>query len=80
MRNRGQLTIPDTIRTQREWTSPNSVVTITSERPDEIIIRPQVKQYNWDKIWEGVKQARSIKGKGKATSAVEFLQKDRRSH
>ena len=80
IRSRGQLTIPESIRMQRDWVSPNSVVTISSEHPDEIIIRPHVKNYDWDKIWEGIKKARAIKGKGKAISAGEFLEQDRRSH
>ena len=79
VRNRGQLTIPESIRIQREWVSPNSVVTITSENPHEIIIRPHIKKYDWDKIWSMVKRARAIKGRGKG-NAAEFLEKDRRSH
>ncbi len=80
IRDRGQLTIPDSIRALREWTSPNSVVTITSERPDEITIRPHKKEYDWDKMWEGIRKSRALKGKGKTTSAAEFLEKDRKSH
>lgn len=80
VRDRGQLTIPDSIRVLREWVSPQSVVTISSERPDEIVIRPHKKEYDWDKIWEGIRKSRAIKGNGKTTSAVEFLEKDRRSH
>lgn len=79
IRNRGQLTIPDSIRDLRQWASPNSVVTITSERPDEIIIRPHKKKYDWDKIWELIKRSRAIKGKGHG-SAAEFIAKDRLSH
>lgn len=80
IRNRGQLTIPDSIRALREWVSPNSAVTITSEQPDEIVIRPHKREYDWDKIWEGIRQSRAMKGKGKAVSVAEFLEKDRRSH
>lgn len=80
IRSRGQLTIPDSIRAIREWSSPNSVVTLTSDRPDEIVIRPHKKEYDWDKIWEGIRIARSIKGKGKTTPAADFLEKDRGSH
>lgn len=80
IRNRGQLTIPDSIRAVREWASPNSVVTITTERPNEIVIRPHKKEYDWDKIWAGIKLSRSLKGKGETTSALAFLEKDRRSH
>lgn len=80
IRNRGQLTIPDSIRAIREWSSSNSVVTITSDRPDEIVIRPHKKEYDWDKIWEGIRIARSMKGKGKIKSAAKFLEEDRKSH
>ncbi len=57
-----------------------SAVTISVIKPDEIVIKPHRKQYDWDEIWTAVKQARAIKGKGKASSAREFLEKDRRSH
>lgn len=79
IRNRGQLTIPDSIRALRNWTRTNSAVAVTSERPDEIIIKPFKKQYDWDKIRELIKRARAIKGKGEG-SASEFLERDRRSH
>ncbi|HCS78175.1 TPA: hypothetical protein DIV55_00340 [Patescibacteria group bacterium] len=80
VRNRGQLTIPGSIRKTIDWISPMSAVTISVIKPDEIVIRPHKKVYDWNKIWAGVKQARAIKGKGNATSTIEFLQKDRRSH
>lgn len=80
VRGRGQLTIPDSIRRLVSWITPMSAVTISVIKPDEIVITPHKREYNWDKIWEGIRKARAIKGKGKAISAVEFLQKDRRSH
>lgn len=80
IRERGQLTIPDSIRRLISWVSPMSAVSITVIKPDEIVIRPHQTQVNWDEIWEGIKQARAIKGKGNSVSAAEFLQKDRRSH
>ncbi|OGY12324.1 MAG: hypothetical protein A3D26_00070 [Candidatus Blackburnbacteria bacterium RIFCSPHIGHO2_02_FULL_44_20] len=57
-----------------------SAVSISVIKPDEIIIKPHKKEYDWDEIWEAVRKARAIKGKGKAISAAEFLEKDRRSH
>ncbi len=79
IRDRGQLTIPDSIRVLRDWASTNSAVVISSERPDEIVIRPHKKDYDWDKMWELIKRSRAIKGKGHG-SAAEFLEKDRQSH
>lgn len=79
IRNRGQLTIPDKIRETFDWLTPSSVVTITSQKPDEIIIKPYQAKVDWDRIWEGIKKSRAIKGKGRG-SAAEFIEKDRRSH
>ena len=83
IRQRGQLTIPDKIRETFRWLTSSSIVTITSQKPDEIVIRPYTqakKEIDWDKIWDGIRQARAIRGKGKTISTAEFLQKDRRSH
>jgi bifunctional DNA-binding transcriptional regulator/antitoxin component of YhaV-PrlF toxin-antitoxin module len=80
IRDRGQLTIPDSIRAQRTWASPNSVVTISSNHPDEITIRPHKKQqYDWDKIWEAIRKARAIKGRGRG-SLSKFIIEDRHRH
>ena len=80
IRNRGQLTIPDAIRKAVTWANPMSAVSISVIKPDEIVIKPHTKIYDWDKIWEGIRKSRAIKGSGKTTSALEFLQKDRHSH
>lgn len=79
IRDRGQLTIPDSIRKIITWMRPMSAVTISIIKPDEVVIKPHQENVNWDKIWEGIRKARSIHGKGKI-SAAEFLQKDRLSH
>lgn len=78
IRNRGQLTIPDSIRALRQWASPNSAVTITSENPDEIIIRPHKKEVDWDKLWKMINKSRSFKGKGGNLS--QFIAEDRLNH
>ena len=80
IRDRGQLTIPDSIRKVVNWIAPMSAVSISVLKPDEIIITPHKKGYNWDEIWQGIRRARAIKGKGKTVSTVEFLEKDRMSH
>lgn len=79
IRERGQLTIPDSIRQLIDWASPMSAVSITVIKPDEIIIRPHQVQVDWNKIWKGIQKARSIHGKGKM-SGLEFIQQDRLSH
>lgn len=79
IRDRGQLTIPDAIRRMVGWITPLSAVSISVVKPDEIIIKPHQKQVNWDQVWENIRKARAISGKGKL-SAAEFLEQDRRSH
>lgn len=79
IRNRGQLTIPDSIRMLRSWANPNSAIIITSEHPDEIVIKPHKKQVNWDKLWKQIKRVRAFKGKGHGNLS-EFIAKDRETH
>jgi bifunctional DNA-binding transcriptional regulator/antitoxin component of YhaV-PrlF toxin-antitoxin module len=80
IRERGQLTIPDSIRKTIKWTTPMSAVSITVVKPDEILIRPQQAYVDWAEIWAGIKKARAISGKAGAVSTVEFLERDRASH
>lgn len=79
VRDRGQLTIPDSIRRVISWITPMSAVTISVIKPDEIIIKPHQKQVDWDQVWENIRKSRAISGKGKISTA-EFLEQDRRSH
>lgn len=79
IRDRGQLTIPNSIRDLVPWAIPSSAVSISVINSDEIRIKPHQKQYNWDKIWKGIKKSRAIKGKY-ALSAAEIIHKDRQSH
>ena len=80
IRDRGQLTIPNSIRKVITWMNPMSAVTILVNKADEIVIRPHAKFIDKEQIWENVKKARAIKGGGMTTSAIEFLMKDRQSH
>ena len=78
IRDRGQLTIPDNIRKIVSLANPMSAVTISVEKPDEIVIRPHQVQFDWNKIWDRIKKSRSIKGKKGNLS--EFISEDRHSH
>ena len=46
IRDRGQLTIPDSIRNMVGWVTPHSSSSITVVKPDEIVIRPHKKEYD----------------------------------
>jgi len=80
IRDRGQLTIPDSIRKTIKWAAPMSAVSITVVKPNQILIQPQQTYVNWEDIWASIKRARAIRGKTEATSTTEFLEKDRASH
>lgn len=79
VRERGQLTIPDSIRKLVNWVAPLSAVSISVFKPDEIIIKPHQNHVDWDKIWDNIRKSRAIHGKGKISGSA-FLAKDRREH
>lgn len=81
IRDRGQLTIPESIRKLITWTAPLSAVTISVERADEIIITPHAdtQKVNWNAIWGGIHLARSFQGKNETKSARELINADRES-
>ena len=81
IRDRGQLTIPETIRKTVGWVSPLSAVSISIVHPDEIVIRPHrsQKEVDWDRIWKSIKKSRSLKGKGRG-SLSKFIAEDRYRH
>ena len=80
IRDRGQLTIPEKIRKQRQWARRASVVTIASEKPDEIVIKPYpAKQVDWDNLWKQIKRVRAFKGRGRGNLS-QFIAEDRLRH
>ncbi len=76
IRDRGQLTIPDSIRKVISWVSPMSAVTISVIKPNEIVIRPHQAQVDWDKLWKQIKRVRAFKGKGQGNLSA-FIANDR---
>ena len=80
IRERGQLTIPDSIRKTVDWISPMSAVIISVVKHDEIVIKPNIRLVDKKQVLENVKRARAIKGEGSITSVTEFLIMDRQSH
>ncbi len=79
IRQRGQLTIPDTIRKSISWVSPLSVVLISIINKDEIIIRPHKPNMNENEIFKKINKSRNIIGNGNK-SALDFIIEDRSSH
>lgn len=79
IRERGQLTIPDSIRKTVNWANPLSAVFISVIMPNEIIIRPHTRFFGIDQIWENINKSRKITGKGNL-SASAFIDEDRQSH
>ena len=80
VRDRGQLTIPDSIRKLVNWVTPSSAVSISVVKPDEIIIKPHQyqKEVDWDKLWKQIKRVRAFKGKGRGNLSA-FIMEDRKA-
>jgi bifunctional DNA-binding transcriptional regulator/antitoxin component of YhaV-PrlF toxin-antitoxin module len=78
IRERGQLTIPDSIRKAAQWTATGAVISMSLENPQELVLTPHQpgSQMAWEQLVEKIKKSRSIKGKGDI-SAGEFISKDR---
>ncbi len=80
IRDRGQLTIPDSIRKLINWAGPMSAVSISVVKPDQIIITPHQNQdkTDWDELWKRIKRARSFKGKSRGNLSA-FIAEDRQT-
>lgn len=82
VRQRGQITIPEPIRSKTSWLKENSVVRILRKRGSEIVIKPLTEGNSdipdWGKIWKAINLARSFKGKRGNLSS--FIAQDRFSH
>ncbi len=78
IRDRGQLTIPESVRKTLHWVAPMSAVSISVIKPDEIVIRPHQYQnaVDWDKLWKKIKRVRAFKGQGNLSA---FIAKDRQT-
>ena len=79
IRQRGQLTIPGSIRKSVGWASPLSVVSISVINNDEIVIRPHKPNINEKEIFKKINKSRNIIGNGNK-SALDFIIVDRNSH
>jgi len=80
IRSRGQITIPERIRTITSWIRVGSVVSVYSDE-EEICIKPynaNAQTVNWDDVWEKILLLRSFKGKKGNLS--DFIVSDRESH
>lgn len=79
IRDRGQLTIPDKIRSLYPWMrSSQPVNVIAYEDRVEIVPHKKEKKVDWKAIWDGIKQSRSYKGKNKI-SLSDFVIQDRQT-
>ncbi len=78
IRQRGQLTIPDSIRAVISWITPGSVVTVAKIKADAIVIRPHATaaETNWNKLWRDIGLSRSHKGNYKG-SLSRFITQER---
>jgi bifunctional DNA-binding transcriptional regulator/antitoxin component of YhaV-PrlF toxin-antitoxin module len=77
IRQRGQITIPDTIRQAVGWVEPEAVVTVSMAEDSSIRIEPYQKEKkpDWDKIWAAIHASRAVKGR--SVDLGKFIIEDR---
>lgn len=80
IRQRGQLTIPKKLRKRLDWLSEGSLVSVLVTLGKEVKILPYQKEISldWRAVWDGIKLARSFRGKKGNLSR--FILNDRSSH
>jgi len=79
IRDRGQITLPYSMRERSDWLATNSPIQVTLA-DEKIIIRPphHPSQTPWNKIWDALHLAQSFTGKNGNISS--FILKDRHYH
>lgn len=82
IRQRGQLTIPDSVRKATGWIFPNAVVSITVKNKTELCVKPlspkESEEKYWKDLWRDMERIRSFKGKRGNLS--KFIAEDRYRH
>lgn len=83
VRERGQITLPDKIRTGLPWLNTGSVVHVIPLNPQTVVVKPYShaeakKAVDWKKIEDNIALVRSFKGK--MGDLASFIAKDRQSH
>ncbi len=83
IRQRGQLTIPDSLRKQVSWAKSNMVISISINNINELILKPysvekKTGKAYWKEIWGQLELCRSLKGKRGNLS--QFIVEDREKH
>ena len=81
VRQRGQLTIPDKVRSVSAWLKEGAVVGIEIQK-EKIIIKPhqsaRENEAYWNTVWQHIALARSFKGKKGNLSRM--IAEDREDH
>ncbi|MBI2325822.1 hypothetical protein HYU91_00325 [Candidatus Collierbacteria bacterium] len=84
VRQRGQITIPDKIRSELPWLTEGSAVHIFAIDGRSFIVKPYQpepqKKVDWKKIWQTIRLTRNFKGKRDDLTASQFIIKDRQRH
>ena len=74
IRNRFQLTIPESIRENLPWLTPGTAVHL-SLTGGQLVVRPyEGRMVDWRKVW---KVLESVAGKGKQISLSKFVVDER---
>ena len=72
VRNRGQITILNSIRKSVGWVNPMSAISISVVKPAEIVLKPHIRVMDRHKLLVMVEQSRS-QGLGRTTESAAAL-------
>lgn len=79
IRDRGQITLPYTIRDMFPWIKTSSPVNIVANHQNNtIVIQPTTQVKDWSIMWQQIELARSFFSPDDAMSGSDFIAWDRK--
>jgi bifunctional DNA-binding transcriptional regulator/antitoxin component of YhaV-PrlF toxin-antitoxin module len=79
IRDRGQITLPYTIRDMFPWVKVSAPITIVANhQTNTITLQPNTHAKNWSTMWQQIELARSFYSPDDAMSGSDFIAWDRK--
>jgi bifunctional DNA-binding transcriptional regulator/antitoxin component of YhaV-PrlF toxin-antitoxin module len=78
IRQRGQITIPDSIRQSAPWIIENQPVNVYLVNENEVRISPVGQAIDWEKLQRDITTVRALPGED--FDSTSFIAEDRKTH
>lgn len=76
IRDRGQLTIPDTVRDAVSWLHPLAAIDIFIDNDNQVILTPHAQRDSWEASIKKFELAQTFTNKS-TTSSTDIINQDR---